>query len=78
MYEAISDAILRELDILEDKYSDGKIQMSGQDLEHIDTMAHAMKCLATYDAMIKGSRTNRRYRESYYTPSESEGYTRRY
>jgi len=50
MYEGICDAIHRELEVLEEKYSKGT-QLSGQDLEHIDKMAHALKCLKTYEAM---------------------------
>ena len=50
MYEAICEAIHKEMDVLEDKYAKGT-QLSGQDLEHIDKMAHALKSLATYDAM---------------------------
>lgn len=38
------------MDQLEDKYSKGT-QLSPQDLEHIDKMAHALKSLATYEAM---------------------------
>ena len=54
MFEGICDAIHRELDHLEEKYEAGT-QLSQQDLEHIDKMAHALKSLATYDAM-KGER----------------------
>ena len=50
MYEGICDAIHRELDVLDEKYSKGT-QLSGQDLDHIDKMAHALKCIKTYDAM---------------------------
>lgn len=53
MYEGICEAIHKEMDMLDEKYSKGT-QLSGQDLEHIDKMAHALKSLATYDAM-KGS-----------------------
>lgn len=50
MYHGICEAIHREMDQLEDKYSKGT-QLSLQDLEHIDRMAHALKSLATYEAM---------------------------
>lgn len=50
MYHKICEAIHKELDQLEDKYSSGA-QMSGKDLEDIDKMAHALKCLKTYEAM---------------------------
>lgn len=50
MYHKICEAIHKELDQLEDKYSSGA-QLSGKDLEDIDKMAHALKCLKTYEAM---------------------------
>ena len=64
MYPAICDAVHRELDELEEKYSGGA-QMSTQDLDVFDKIVHALKSLATYEAM-KGAdsgRTERRYRE---------------
>jgi hypothetical protein len=69
MYEAICDAIHKELDLLDEKYAKGT-QLNMQDLETIDSMAHALKSLATYDAMKGGytrrSRTERYpYEESY-------------
>ena len=51
MFEGICEAIHKELDALEDKYSKGT-QLSGQDLEHIDKMAHALKDLKAYEAML--------------------------
>ena len=54
MFEGICEAIHREMDILEEKYSKGT-QLSGQDLEHIDKMAHALKSLKTYEAMTGNS-----------------------
>ena len=50
MFHAICEAIHREMDQLEDKYSGGA-QMSDKDLQDIDKMAHALKSLATYEAM---------------------------
>ena len=50
MYHGICEAIHRELDSLEEKYSGGT-QLSAKDLEDIDKMAHALKCLKTYEAM---------------------------
>jgi hypothetical protein len=50
MYHKICEAIHKELDQVEDKYSSGA-QLSGKDLEDIDKMAHALKCLKTYEAM---------------------------
>lgn len=50
MFEGICEAIHREMEILDEKYAKGT-QLSGQDLEHIDKMAHALKSLKTYEAM---------------------------
>jgi hypothetical protein len=50
MFRAICEAIHKELDQLEDKYSGGA-QMTAQDLELVDKMSHALKCLKTYEAM---------------------------
>lgn len=50
MFEGICEALHREMDQLDEKFSKGA-QMSGQELEHIDMMAHALKSLATYEAM---------------------------
>lgn len=54
MFEGICEAIHKEMDMLDDKYSKGT-QLSGQDLEHIDKMAHALKSLKTYEAMAGNS-----------------------
>lgn len=62
MYYGICDAIHREMDKLEDKYSE-EVQLSMSDLDMIDTMAHALKNLATYEAMREGSERKPRYRE---------------
>ena len=51
MFEGICDALTREMEMLEEKYMNGKTSMNPQDLEHIDKMAHALKSLATYKAM---------------------------
>ena len=50
MYHAICEAIHKELDQLENKYSGGA-QLATKDLDDIDKMAHALKCLKTYEAM---------------------------
>ena len=64
MYHAICEAIHKELDQLEDKYSGGA-QVTGQDLEHIDKMFHALKCLKTYEAMDGNSEYDGSYKGSY-------------
>ena len=90
MFENICEAIHREMRELDNKYASGA-QLSGKDLEDLDKMAHALKSIATYEAM-KGessyegdsyargrSRTTGRYvsRDGGY--SRDEGYSgRRY
>lgn len=74
MYEAICEAIHKELDVLDEKYAKGT-QLSMQDLEHIDMMSHALKSLATYDAMKSGYRSRSRQTGRY---GYDEGYDRRY
>ena len=54
MFDGICEAIHKEMDLLEDKYAKGT-QLSSQDLEHIDKMAHALKSLKTYEAMAGNS-----------------------
>ena len=89
MYHAICEAIHREMDKLEDKYSSGA-QVTSQDLKDIDMMAHALKCLKTYEAMegnseydggsyARGrSRTTGRYisRDDGYEPRDGVSYRR--
>jgi len=72
MFEGICDAMHREMEKLEQKYDNGSMQMNGQDLKDIDMMAHALKCLATYDAM-KG---NSEYGGSYDGGSYARGRSR--
>jgi hypothetical protein len=50
MFDGICEALHREMDQLDEKFAGGA-QMSGQELEHIDKMAHALKSLETYKAM---------------------------
>lgn len=50
MFEGICAALHREMEQLDEKFSQGS-PMNGQELDHIDKMAHALKSLATYEAM---------------------------
>lgn len=50
MFDGIVNAIHRELHEMTKKYENGG-QMTKADLEVIDTMSHALKCLAAYEAM---------------------------
>jgi len=71
MFENISDALHREMLKLDEKYSGGT-QLSDKDLMDIDKMAHALKCIATYEAMNGGSYRDRgRTAGRYY---EQDGY----
>ena len=54
MYEGICDAIHHEMEKLDEKLGNGA-QLTSQELAHIDLMAHALKSLATYDAMRNAS-----------------------
>jgi len=49
-FEALEKAMCKELETLEKKLG-GMAEMSVQDLEKVDKLAHAMKSLATYKAM---------------------------
>lgn len=60
MFDAIVDTILREMDEMDEKYS-RDAQLSEGDLDLIDKMSHALKSIATYDAM----KNPRRYRREY-------------
>ena len=65
MFDNICEAIHREIDKLDEKYSSGA-PISDTDLRNVDTMAHALKNLATYVAMKEGAnRDRRRYRDYY-------------
>ena len=70
MYTGLSDAIHNELVGMEDKYAGGA-QMNQADLDMIDKMFHALKCLATYEAMDEAYPRNRGRERGY-------GYGRRY
>ena len=49
MFDGICEAIHREMDELNEKYEAGT-QLAEKDLASIDTMAHALKNIATYTA----------------------------
>jgi len=71
MFEGIYEIIHREMDNLDEKYASGNVTLTPQDLEHIDLMAHALKSLATYEAMktggdCGGSYAKLRSRQRYY------------
>ena len=62
MYTKIVDALHDELEILDERYANGG-KLSAADLDMIDKATHALKCLATYEAMTdRGRRYEREYR----------------
>ena len=62
MFDGIMDAIHRELDSLDQKYSADKTPMSLADLEHIDKMAHALKCMIGYEMYLRSNEDSGPYR----------------
>lgn len=61
MFDRIYDILHREINELDEKYGNGG-QLTNQDLEHIDKIAHALKCMATYDAMVGSDSERGSYR----------------
>lgn len=76
MFEGICEAMHREMDRLEQKYENENVQMNGQDLKDIDMMAHALKSLATYEAMKGNSEYGASYGGSYNGGSYARGRSR--
>ena len=60
MFEGIKETLHREMDTLEDKYANGE-QMTKQDLDNIDKMAHSLKCIVGYEAMVSGCKDGGSY-----------------
>lgn len=50
-HEILEQKLCRELELLEQKYSNQQGEMSAQDVEKIDKLYHALKSMATYNAM---------------------------
>ena len=65
MFDGITEAINREMERLDEKYASGSNQMNNTDLNDIDKMAHALKSLATYEAMKGHSEYGGSYDGSY-------------
>ena len=70
MFEGICEAIHRELQKLDEKYTTGA-QLSGQDLKDIDLMAHTLKSIAGYEAMKGNSGYNSGYEGDSYARGRS-------
>lgn len=67
MFDGIYDVLHRELGMLEEKYAKG-VKLTQEDVTDIDKMAHALKCLATYEAMTSKPRSR------YYDTTEYRRY----
>ena len=51
-YEALKKALCKELEKLDDQLKAGG-SMSNSDIERVDVVSHALKSLATYEAMAE-------------------------
>ena len=56
--EHLEQKMLKELKMLDDKYSSNAGEMAVQDLDKIDKLVHALKSLATYNAMKEAEESN--------------------
>jgi len=65
MYDAICEAFHRELEAMDEKYAGGAA-LNHQDLEEIDKIVHALKSMATYEAMTGEPYTWKRTRPREY------------
>lgn len=64
MFEGICNALHAEMEEMEKKFRNGA-NLTAQDLSEIDKMAHALKSLATYEAMKGNSEYGGSYDGSY-------------
>lgn len=64
MYDGICEAIHHELETLDEKYANGAA-INHQDLDAIDKMVHALKSMATYEAMTGEPYTYKRRTREY-------------
>ena len=74
MFDNITEAICKELEMLDEKYSKGT-QLTDKDLQDIDKMAHTLKSLAGYEAMKGNSEYGGSY-DSYEGGSYARGRSR--
>ena len=72
MFEGICEALHREMDKLDEQLGTGKAQLNDKNLQDIDKISHALKSIATYEAM-KG---NSEYGGSYDGGSYARGRSR--
>lgn len=86
MFENIENVLIDELEMVNEQYKDGHEINSG-DLEKVDKVSHALKCLVTCKAMMDGdqgtsersyargrSRTTGRYMSRTGRPEDPRGY----
>ena len=62
-HEILENKMCKELDSIEEKYRSG-VEMSEADLRKIDMIVHALKSLATYEAM-KEAEEYQEYEQSF-------------
>ena len=60
MFNGIIETLHREIHDIEERVNNGG-KFNEQDLNYVDKMAHALKCLATYEAMEGHSETGDSY-----------------
>lgn len=53
MHDHLENVLRGELDMLEEKYRNDQ-EISSSDLEKVDKVVHALKCMETYKAMTEG------------------------
>ena len=58
MYDAICEKLHMEMQRMEDKYRNKDAQINSNDLDVIDRISHALKSMATYEAMESAQEGN--------------------
>lgn len=88
-HDILENKMCKELEAIEEKYK-GNMEMSIEDLKKVDMLAHALKSLATYNAMkeaeeysegFSGTRGRNAYNGQYISRnsgSYGDGYSRGY
>lgn len=85
MFENIENVLFDELEMINEQYKDGH-EINAGDLEKVDKISHALKCMVTCKAMMDGeqgasgsyargrSRTTGRYMSRAGRPEDPRGY----
>ena len=74
-HEVLENKMCKELEIIEEKYRSGA-EMSEADLKKVDMLAHALKSLATYEAMKEASEMQSYRMNSYESNPYANSYGR--